>query len=113
MVLATVLIVVGIIWLLRKVGFWYHFPLVHWGDILHPFRHAFQPFGNFIFSWPVVLILVGLLLLAGKRSFGIVLIVIGGIFILPRMFVIPGLSLSLFVPLFLIGIGVALVARKI
>ncbi len=113
MVFAVVLIVVGGIWLLRKAGIFFNFPHIHLGDIFYPFRQIFSHFGGFIFSWPMILILVGLLLLAGKRSFGIVLIVIGGIFILPRLFVVPGLSLSLLFPVFLIGAGVALIARKI
>ncbi len=113
LVFAAVLIFVGIIWLLRKVGLHIDLSWIHLENIFYPIRHLFRNFGHFIFSWPMILIVIGLLLLAGKRSVGIVFIVIGGIFILPRLFFIPGLSISLLLPLFLIGIGIAMVARKI
>jgi hypothetical protein len=79
-VLAWVLIGVGIFWMLRKLGFYFELPDFYY-QIFYPVKHAFQSLFGFIFSWPVILILVGLILLAGKRSGGMVLIVIGGIFL--------------------------------
>jgi hypothetical protein len=61
----------------------------------------------------MVVIFVGLILMAGKRSAGMVLIVIGGIFLLPKIFVLPGLTFSMFFPVFLVGLGIALIVRRI
>lgn len=61
----------------------------------------------------MVLILVGLILMAGKRSSGIVLIVIGGIFLLPKLFIVPGLTFSMFFPVLLVGLGIAMIVKRI
>lgn len=112
-VLAFVLIGIGVLWILRKLGFYFNFPDIHWHNIFYPFRHLFYGWGHFIFSWQMILIIVGLVLLAGKRSVGLIFIVIGGIFILPKLFFISGFTISLFLPVLLIGIGLVLIARKI
>ena len=57
--------------------------------------------------------IVGIILLAGKRSGGIVLLIIGAVFLLPKLFFIHGITITLLLPLILIGIGVAMVARLI
>jgi hypothetical protein len=107
-VLAIILIIIGGLWLLRQVGF----PFFHIADIITPIRHVLHGFGSFIFSWPILLIIIGLILLAGKRtSSGFILIAIGGLFILPKIFVIPGLTATIVLPLVLIGLGIALIAR--
>jgi hypothetical protein len=59
----------------------------------------------------MILLIIGLILLAGKRSSGIVLIIVGGIFLIPKIFYLPGLTISFLLPVLLIGFGVALVAR--
>ncbi len=112
-VLAYVLIGIGIFWLLRKIGLFFEIPHFYVQNILFPFKSVFHDLTRFIFSWQMVLIMVGLILMAGKRSAGIVLIVIGGIFLLPELFVLPGLTFSLFFPLILVGLGIALIIRKI
>lgn len=112
-VLAFVLIGIGIIWILRKLGFYVNFPNIHWENIFYPLRQFFHGWGHFLFSWQMILIIIGLVLLAGKRSAGIVLIIVGGIFILPKLFYFPGLTISLLLPVLLIGIGVAIVAKRI
>jgi hypothetical protein len=61
----------------------------------------------------MILIVIGAILMAGKRSVGLVLIIIGGIFLIPKMFFFPGLTISLAIPVLLIGIGVAVIARVI
>lgn len=109
-VLALILIIVGGLWLLKQIGF----PGLHLSDMIMPMRHVMHGFGRFIFSWQIILIIIGLILLAGKRSnSGIVLIAIGGLFLLPRIFIIPGLTATIVLPLLLIGIGIALIARLI
>ena len=110
-VLALVLIGIGMIWVLRRIGIYYHFPEIYWNHLFFPFREVFHNVGHFIFSWPMLLIIIGLIFLAGRRSSGIVLIVIGGLFLLPRMFFFPHFTISLILPVLLIGVGVAMVAR--
>jgi len=111
-VLAIVLIVIGGLWLLHHVGLSFRFPDFH--NLIFPFRNAFHDFWHFIFSWPVLLIIIGLILLAGKRSTsGLVLIIVGGVFLIPRIFIIPGLTTALIIPLVLVGIGILLIARII
>jgi hypothetical protein len=111
--LAWVLIGIGVLWILRKISFYFDFPDFHFQHIFFPFKSLFHDFSHFIFSWQMVLVMVGLILLAGKRSAGIVLIVIGGIFLLPKFLILPGLTFSLFFPVLLVGLGVALIARKL
>lgn len=113
LILAFVLIGIGGLWLLRKIGFYIELPHIHLQNIFYPIKHIFGGLSHFIFSWQMILIIIGLILMAGKRSVGLVLIVVGGIFILPKLFFFPGLTISMLLPIFLIGIGVAMVARLI
>lgn len=113
LVLAYVLIGIGVIWILRKIGLYFEIPHFYFQNIFFPFKDIFHDLTHFIFSWQMVLIIVGLILMAGKRSAGIVLIVVGGIFLLPKLFFVPGLTFSMFFPVLLIGLGVAIVARRI
>jgi hypothetical protein len=112
-VLAYVLIGIGVIWILRKIGLYFEIPQFYFQNIFFPFRDIFHDLTHFLFSWQMVLIIVGLILMAGKRSAGMVLIVIGGIFLLPKIFIIPGLTFSMFFPVLLVGLGIAMIARKI
>lgn len=112
-VLAWILIGIGVLWILRKIGFYFELPHFYLQNIFYPIKQAFQGLFHFIFSWQIVLIVVGLILMAGKRSAGIVLIVIGGIFMLPKIFFLPGLTFSMFFPVLLVGIGVAIIVRRI
>ena len=112
-ILAFVLIGIGILWILRRLGIYIDFPDIDWGNFFFPFRQFFHGIGHVIFSWPMILIIIGLVLMAGKRKSGVVLIIVGGIFLLPRIFYFPGLTISMLLPLLLIGIGVAMVARLI
>jgi len=112
-VLAWVLIGIGIIWILRKSGLYFDIPHFYFQNIFFPFKNIFHDLTQFLFSWQMVLIIVGLILMAGKRSSGIVLIVIGGIFLLPKFLVVPGLPFSMLFPLLLVGLGVAMIVRKI
>jgi hypothetical protein len=112
-VLAWILIGIGVIWILRKIGFYFEIPHFYFQNIFFPFKHAFQGLFHIIFSWQIILIIVGLVLMAGKRPAGIVLIVIGGLFMLPKIFFIPGITFSMFFPVLLVGLGVAIIARRI
>ena len=112
-VFAFVLIAVGIFWTLRQLGVYYEFPQFILENVFYPMRQVFYRFSHFIFSWPMILIIIGGVLLVGKRSIGLVFLIVGGIFILPKLFFIPGITISLILPVLLIGIGVAMVARKL
>lgn len=110
-VLAIVLIVIGVLWIIRQTGFYYGFPFFHLGQVFEPVGRVLGSFTHLIFSWPMILILVGLVLMAGKRSAGLVLLIIGGIFLLPKLFLFSGAMVILFLPLVLIVVGIAIVAR--
>ena len=110
-ILALVLIGIGALWMLRKMGFYIDFPHIHLNEIFHPFGRVFHGFWHFIFSWPMILIVIGLILMAGKRSAGLVLLIIGAIFILPKIFIFSFVGFSLLIPLIIIGVGIAIVAR--
>ena len=112
-VLAFVLIGIGCLWLLRKIGLHFEFPQFYFQNFFFPFKNLFHDLTHFIFSWQIILIIVGLILMAGKRSAGIVLIVVGGIFLLPKIFILPGLTFSMFFPVLLIGLGIALIVKRI
>jgi hypothetical protein len=111
-VLAWVLIGIGVLWILRKIGFYLDIPH-YFQNVFFPFKNIFHDLSHFLFSWQMVLIVVGLILMAGKRSSGMVLIVIGGIFLLPKLFVVPGLTFSMFFPVLLVGLGIAMVVKRI
>jgi len=108
LVLAIVLIALGFAWLIHKATPFLNLINIQLKTLLFPFRQLFTDWGHFIFSWQVILIVTGLILLAGKRSFGVVLIVLGGLFLL-----IPHLTVSFLIPFILISIGLALIARII
>ncbi len=111
--LALVLIGIGLFWLLKQTGLFFHFQFFHLNHILEPIRHSFHSFGHFIFSWPMILIIIGLVLVAGKRSGGLVLLIIGGIFIIPKIFILTGVTIVFLFPVILIVLGIALIARLI
>jgi hypothetical protein len=112
-VLAWVLIGIGILWILRKIDFYFDIPHFYFQNIFFPFKNIFHDLTHFIFSWQMVLIIVGLILMAGKRSSGIVLIVIGGIFLLPKFLIVPGITFSMFFPVLLVGLGIAMIVKRI
>lgn len=112
-VLAFVLIAVGVLWMLRRLGIYFEIPVIHLKQLIIPVRHIFSGWGHFIFSWQVVLILVGLLLMAGRRSAGMVLIIVGGIFLLPKIILFPPLNITFLLPAVLIAAGVVMIARYV
>ncbi len=113
LVLAIVLILIGVLWILKKLGFYIELQPFMYDNIFNPFVRFFHNWIRIIFSLPMILIIVGIVLLAGKRKGGIILLIIGSVFLLPKLFFVPGITASLIFPLFLVGIGVAMVARLI
>ena len=112
-VLAIVLIGLGFIWLLKQSAPFLENFISQFKILVFPFRQIFMNWGNFIFSWEVILILTGLILLAGKRSLGLVLIVLGGLFLAPKILFIPQLTLSFLLPVILVVAGIVLIAKRI
>ena len=113
LILALVLIGIGVIWILRKIGLYFDIPHFYFQNIFFPFKDLFHSLFGFIFSWQMILIIVGLVLIAGKRSAGIILIVVGGIFLLPKIIGIHGITFSLFIPVLLVGLGIAMIVKRI
>ena len=111
-ILAIILIAIGMLWLLSQIGIHFNIPKIHFEHIFYPIHSLFKNFGHIIFSWPSLLIIIGLILMAGNRRSGVVLIVIGGIFLLPRIFFVPGITISILLPVVLIAIGISMVVRK-
>jgi hypothetical protein len=110
LLLAAFLILFGMIWLLKRSGVYFHFPVMHFNGLFAPVREAVSTVAHVVFSWPFILIVIGLVLMAGKRRTGVVFLVIGGIFLIPKI-IFPGMVMMVFLPLLLIGLGVAIVAR--
>lgn len=110
-VIAVILIAAGLIWLFRQSGHLHFFPVVHINHFLIPFRPMFFGIGNILFSWQVLLICTGIVLIAGRRSAGIVLVVLGCIFLLPKLLHFSYLSFSFLLPALLIGAGIVLILK--
>lgn len=66
---------------------------------------------DFIFTWQALLIFIGLIFLSNKenKGTGIILIVIGSFFLLPRFFDVPNYWHSLFWPAMLILLGLVVI----
>lgn len=105
--LAIILIVIGAIWLFKEAGFNHLLP---W-SLSHPLSLIPVHISRMIFSWQVILILVGLALIAGNRN-GWPLIILGGIFLLPKIFLLPAFSLALMLPIVLIVLGIVMIIKK-
>lgn len=108
--LAIILIVIGAIWILGKIGISLSLHSVI-SDIVLSFRNILHAIPSFIFSWPMILIIVGLVLMAGNRNSGVALIIIGGILLLPKIFFSPGITISLLIPAILVGVGVSMILK--
>ena len=111
LILALVIIGIGFIWLLQKASSAFNISIPWFTHHLFTFRPMFMTLGNIIFSWQLILILVGIILLAGRRSSGIVLIILGGLFLIPKLLVFPIHTIPFLIPLVLIAVGVILIVK--
>jgi hypothetical protein len=89
LIIALVIIGIGFIWLLQKLAAGLHISFPWFTHHLFTFRPVFMNLGKIIFSWQLILILVGIILLAGRRSSGIVLIILGSLFLIPKLLSFP------------------------
>ena len=111
-ILAFVTIGFGLLWLAKEVGLFRYFPFIHFENFFRPVRRALHNLGDVLFSWQIILIIIGIVLLAGRRSSGWTLIIIGGVFLIPKIFIFSGISLFLLFPIVLIAVGISLLTRR-
>ena len=109
--LGTVLIVLGVLWILKEIG-WLH-GMPGWDSV----RHSFLNFTNVFhfnainITWPVILLVVGILLIAGRRLIGTLLILLAVFILLPGSIIIPGILTVFFLPVILIILGIIVIGR--
>lgn len=108
---AFVLIIVGILWILKRSGWDLNLPGI--GDLFAAIGHFFGSMAHWSHQSviPFLLLIAGILLLCGRRFFGALLFVIFLLMILPHFIIIPGLLLILFFPVILIIIGIILLTK--
>ena len=94
--LAVIVIVAGFFLLLENMG-------------ILPYEIS-----HVIFSWPMILICIGVVSLFGSESRmpGYILLIIGGFFLLPRLFLVTFNVTNVFWPLVLIAIGVIILTKR-
>ena len=73
-----------------------------------------EEYRHIIFSWPTLLIGIGLMNLFNRESFfsGFILLLIGGFFLLPHLFLLPANFSYSFWPGLLIIVGILIIARR-
>jgi len=86
------------------------------GFILLASNTGFFPYElkHILFSWPMILIAIGMISLFGSesRTPAYILLIIGGIFLLPRIFEVSFDIMHLFWPAILIAIGVLILVKR-
>ena len=108
--LGTVLIIIGVLWVLKEIG--WHIGLPGWHAVHHAATNFFNIFqvGAIAITWPVILLVVGVILLAGRRLIGTLLIVLAVVFLLPHL-IIPGILAIIFLPVLLVIVGIILISK--
>jgi len=108
---AYVLIIVGILWLLKRSGWDINLP--GFGEFFAGIRLFF---GN-LFQWsagatvPVLIILFGIVLILGRKFFGALLLVLLVMIIVPHFLIIPGILMIIIFPLILIIVGIIILTK--
>lgn len=95
-VLGVLVIALGVVLLLDNLGY---------------LRYTFK---SVLLSWPMFIIAIGILNLFGRRSYfsGLVIILIGVFFMIPRIFYFPFNFAHLLWPVLLIAVGLLIIARR-
>ncbi|MBV5311825.1 MAG: hypothetical protein JZU47_00935 [Prolixibacteraceae bacterium] len=108
---AYVLIIFGILWIMKQSGWDIHFPNI--GDFFSGIGHFFSNLAHWSFgaALPVLIILIGIAVLAGRRFFGALLFVVLLMIFIPHFLIIPGILMVLFFPLILIIIGIIILTK--
>jgi len=108
---AYVLIIFGVLWILSKSG---------WDINLPNIGGFFAGIGNFfgnLAHWsagvtlPILILLAGIVLIAGRRFFGALFLVILILIVVPHFLIIPGILMFLFFPVVLIIIGIVILSK--
>jgi len=108
---AYVLIIIGILWILKKSGWDINLP-----DIGDFFAGIGNFFGNLFHltagsAFPVLILIAGIILIAGRRFFGALLLVLLIMIVIPHFLIIPGILMILFFPIILIIIGIIILSK--
>lgn len=108
---AYVLIIIGVLWLLKQIGWDIHFPGI--GEFFAGVGHFFGSLATWSFSaaLPILIILIGAGIILGKRFFGALLFVLLLLIFLPQFMVIPGILMILFFPVVLIIVGIIIISK--
>ncbi|BBE17647.1 hypothetical protein AQPE_1804 [Aquipluma nitroreducens] len=108
---AYVLIIVGILWILKKSGWDINLPGL--GEF---FSGIGQFFGNLFHmtafaTVPVLIILFGILLILGRKFLGALFLVLLVVILIPHFLIIPGILMVIFFPIILIIIGIVVLSN--
>ena len=108
--LGTILIIIGLLWILKEFGWQLGFPAVE--SVRHAIAGVFAIFRvhAWTFALPVLLLIAGVLLVAGHRGIGILLLVLAVLFLMPHL-IIPGILAIIFFPVLLIIVGIIFLTR--
>jgi hypothetical protein len=108
---AYLLIIIGVLWLLKRSGWDINFPGI--GEF-------FSAIGNFFIKLtqvsaditvPLLIILAGIVLIAGRRFFGALLLALIIFIVIPHFLIIPGILMILFFPVILVVIGIIILSK--
>ncbi len=108
---AYVLIISGILWIMSKSGWDIHLPGISglFSGVGHFFTSlASWSIGAFV---PIMAILAGIILIAGRRFFGALLLVLFVMILVPHFLIVPGILMILFFPILLLVIGIVILTK--
>ena len=108
---AYVLIIVGILWLLKRSGWDVNLP--GFGDLFAAIGNMFGNLAHWSngMIYPILILIAGIVLIAGRRFFGALLFVIILLMIIPHFLIIPGVLMILFFPVILIIVGIIILTK--
>lgn len=108
---AWVLIILGVLWFLKQSGWDIQFPGI--GEFFSGIGHLFSNITHWSFGAiiPILIILIGISLVAGRRFFGALLFVVLIMVFIPHFLIVPGILMILFFPVILIIIGIVILSK--
>jgi len=108
---AYVFIIGGILWLMSKSGWDIRMPGL--GGLFSGIGHFFSSLASWSIDafLPVLIIIAGIVLIAGRRFFGALLFVILVMILVPHFLIIPGILLTFLFPAILIIIGIVILSK--
>ena len=108
---AYVLIIFGILWILSKVGWDINLPGI--SGFFAGIGHFFNNLAHWSVgaTFPLLIILLGIVLIAGRRFFGALLFVLLILIFIPHFLIVPGILMIIFFPVILIIIGIIVLTK--